>query len=156
MLGFFLWLSVHPNSIEILLMFQNPAPPEMYKNPANNGRFSISAWKAGFLLPINNPFPGFMNPQFFCEKNNVTHLPNEPQKKTTTLTFHESSWLFNDGILISWFMKQSPHNWVPYFIPLYLLQTTETGPFFHGSNGWLQKQILSGVIQGCGARNLYM
>ena len=39
-------------------------------------------------------------------------MANEQTFKTL-LTFHESSWLFNDGILISWLMKQSPYIYIP-------------------------------------------
>ena len=31
--------------------------------------------------------------------------------------FPFESWLFKNGILMSWFMKQSPHNWIVYIIP---------------------------------------
>ena len=44
-----------------------------------------------------------------------TQLSHE--KKPALLSIE--SWLFKNGILISWFMKLSPYNWVVYY-PLYM------------------------------------
>ena len=50
----------------------------------------------------------------------ITPYSNSATNKREALLAIES-WLFNDGIIISWFMKQSPYNWLgnmssPYMI----------------------------------------
>ena len=59
-------------------------------------------------------------------------------RKKNSLTFHESDWLFNDGILISRFMKYSPYNG-GVFHPLYTLNnktSTQTFQDAHLLLGW--------------------
>ena len=48
------------------------------------------------------------------------------EKKPRILSIE--SWLFNDVILISWFMKQSPHKWVAFH--LLKKNLNKQGPFF--------------------------
>ena len=50
----------------------------------------------------------------------------------------ESSWLFKNGILMSWLMKQSPYNWVVVSSPKNT-RNNQGSPFFHGSLWWQKR-----------------
>ena len=64
---------------------------------------------------LKMPLPSLAFLPFLHPRPSNTKPPSTEPRKEPGLTFHYDGCLV--GILISWFMKQSPHNWVGIFIP---------------------------------------